>query len=64
GYLEVYSAAPFTPGFTNFGPEDSELPISFSAVPVPEPVGLALLAAGGGVLGVLRRRTRAARPQA
>ncbi len=31
GYLEVFSAAPFIPGFKNFGPEDSELAITFSA---------------------------------
>ncbi len=39
GYLEVFSAPPFTPGAENFGSEDSELPISFSAriINVPEP---------------------------
>jgi hypothetical protein len=39
GYLEVFSAEPFTPGFENFGPEDSELPIQFTATlkPIPEP---------------------------
>ena len=58
GYLEVYSAAPFTPGFTNFGPEDSELPITFLAVPVPEPDGLALLGAGVGLAALARRRGR------
>lgn len=38
-YLEVFSAPPFIPGFENLGPEDSELPISFSAmlIGVPEP---------------------------
>ncbi|ACK71318.1 conserved hypothetical protein [Gloeothece citriformis PCC 7424] len=38
-YLEVFSAPPLTPGFENFGPEDSELAITFSATPivVPEP---------------------------
>jgi hypothetical protein len=40
GYLEVFSASPFIPGFENFGPEDSEVPINFSAsirtVPIPE----------------------------
>ena len=42
GYLEVFSAPPLTPGFENFGPEDSELPIQFSATikPIPEPTGL------------------------
>ncbi len=39
GYFEVFSAPPFTPGFENFGPEDSELPVTFKAtlVSVPEP---------------------------
>jgi hypothetical protein len=37
GYLEVFSAPPFTPGFENFGPEDSELAINFSATPRPIP---------------------------
>lgn len=37
GYLEVFSAPPLTPGFENLGPEDSELPITFSASPIPEP---------------------------
>ncbi|MBE9224356.1 PEP-CTERM sorting domain-containing protein [Phormidium sp. LEGE 05292] len=38
GYLEVFSAPPLVPGFENFGPEDSELPIKFSATiqSVPE----------------------------
>jgi len=33
GYFEVFSAPPFIPGFENFGPEDSELTVSFSAAP-------------------------------
>jgi hypothetical protein len=39
GYLEVFSAVPLVPGFQNFGLEDSELPITFSAtiITVPEP---------------------------
>ncbi|MGK7939739.1 MAG: PEP-CTERM sorting domain-containing protein [Crocosphaera sp.] len=39
GYFEIFSAPPFVPGFENFGPEDSELPVIFTAtlVPVPEP---------------------------
>jgi len=48
GYLEVFSAPPFIPG--NFGPEDSELPIKFSATirSVPESSsGIALLALFG-----------------
>ena len=47
GYLEVFSAPPLIPGFENFGPEDSELPINFSATirSVPESSsGIALLA--------------------
>jgi hypothetical protein len=41
-YLEVFSAPPLTPGFENFGTEDSELPISFSAsiITVPEPTSI------------------------
>jgi hypothetical protein len=31
GYLEVFSAPPLIPGFENFGLEDTELPIQFSA---------------------------------
>ncbi len=56
GYLEVFSASPFIPGFENFGPEDSELPISFSATiaNVPEPSStlglLALTSLGAGSL--------------
>lgn len=49
GYLEVFSAPPFIPGFENLGPEDSESPISFSAtlIAVPEPTSiLSLLALG------------------
>jgi hypothetical protein len=37
GYLEVFSAPPLVSGFENFGPEDSELLISFSATPNPVP---------------------------
>ncbi|GBF79418.1 exosortase [Aphanothece sacrum FPU1] len=54
GYLEVFSAPPFIPGPNSFGPEDSELSISFSASiksfshssagTVPEP--LTILGAG------------------
>ncbi len=41
-YSEVFSIPPFLPGFENLGPEDSELPISFSAtiVSVPEPTSI------------------------
>lgn len=53
GYLEVFSAPPFVPGFENFGPEDSELPINFSATltTVPESTSIiSLLALGAGSL--------------
>jgi len=33
-YYEVFSAPPLTSGHENFGPEDSELPVSFSATPM------------------------------
>jgi hypothetical protein len=53
GYLEFFSAPPFTPGTP--GVEDSELPIRFSAVPVftPEPASYAAVL-GGLVLIALR----------
>lgn len=53
-YLEVFSAAPFIPGFENFGPEDSELEIGFSATLVPEPssvLGLLVLTGLGMAMG-------------
>ncbi|NEP14727.1 MAG: PEP-CTERM sorting domain-containing protein [Symploca sp. SIO2C1] len=49
GYFEIFSAPPFVPGFENFGPEDSELPGTFTAAPisVPEPIStLSLFALG------------------
>jgi hypothetical protein len=54
-YLEFFSAPPFTPGV--IGPEDSELPIRFSATlaPIPEPATWALLLAGLGMLGLIAR---------
>ncbi|MCF2149257.1 PEP-CTERM sorting domain-containing protein [Desmonostoc muscorum LEGE 12446] len=59
GYLEVFSAPPLTPGFENFGPEDSELTISFSAsiVTVPESTSIFSLLAFGtlGVVSVFKR---------
>ncbi|KYC43845.1 PEP-CTERM sorting domain-containing protein [Scytonema hofmannii PCC 7110] len=62
GYLEVFSAPPFIPGFENFGPEDSELPISFSAtiITVPEPTSiLSLLALSTlGALSILKRQVK------
>jgi len=60
GYLEVFSAPPLTPGFENFGPEDSELLINFSAniVSVPEPTSiLSLFALGAfGAASALKRK--------
>jgi hypothetical protein len=58
-YLEFFSAPPFTPGVA--GPEDSELPIRFSATPasVSQTSTVVLLLAG---LGMLRLITRFARP--
>ncbi|MFN6538888.1 MAG: PEP-CTERM sorting domain-containing protein [Nostoc sp. EkiNYC01] len=60
GYLEVFSAPPLTPGFENFGPEDSELTISFSAsiVTVPESTSIVSLLAFGtlGVVSALKRQ--------
>ncbi|MGK7941918.1 MAG: PEP-CTERM sorting domain-containing protein [Crocosphaera sp.] len=52
GYFEIFSAPPFIPGFENFGPEDSELPVTFKAtlVSVSEPstiIPLGLLATLG-----------------
>jgi hypothetical protein len=57
GYLEVFSAPPFIPGFENFGLEDSELPIRFSAtiITVPEPTSIpSLLVLGIGALWALK----------
>jgi hypothetical protein len=60
GYLEVFSAPPFLIGSENSGPEDSELPISFSATPinVPEPTSILSLVALGtlGAGSVLKRQ--------
>lgn len=60
GYLEVFSAPPLTPGFENFGPEDSELTINFSAtiISVPESTSiLSLLAlATLGTISVFKRK--------
>jgi len=58
GYLEVFSAPPIIPGFQNFGLEDSELPIRFSAtiITVPEPTSIpSLLLLGIGALSALKR---------
>lgn len=54
-YLEFFSEPPFTPGI--IGPEDSELPIRFSATlaAIPEPATWALLLAGLGMLGLIAR---------
>ncbi len=53
-YLEFFSAPPFVSGVT--GPEDSELPIGFSATPtpIPEPAW-ELLLAGLGMLSLVTR---------
>jgi len=50
GYLEFFSAPPFTPG-----PQNTELPIRFSATlaPVPETATWSLLLAGLGMLGLV-----------
>ncbi|NEQ76335.1 MAG: PEP-CTERM sorting domain-containing protein [Okeania sp. SIO2C9] len=62
GYFEIFSAAPFVTGFENFGPEDSELPVSFSATPivVPEATStLSLLALGTlGAVSTLKRKLK------
>jgi hypothetical protein len=61
GYLEVFSAPPFVPGFENFGLEDTELPIRFSAriITVPEPnsiFGLVTLGTLGAGLALKRKK--------
>ncbi len=61
GYLEVFSAIPQIPGSQNFGPEDTELPIRFSAsiITVPEPssiFGLLPLGTLGGALALKRKK--------
>ncbi|GAX39210.1 hypothetical protein NIES4075_01610 [Tolypothrix sp. NIES-4075] len=61
GYLEVFSAVPLVPGFENFGLEDSELPIRFSAsiITVPEPnsiFGLLTLSTLGAGLALKRTK--------
>lgn len=62
GYLEVFSTDPIVPGFENLGPEDSELPIIFSAKPivVPEPSStLSILTLGTlGTICLFKRRLR------
>ncbi|MBR8834814.1 MAG: PEP-CTERM sorting domain-containing protein [Stigonema ocellatum SAG 48.90 = DSM 106950] len=65
GYLEVFSAPPIVPGFENLGPEDSQLPINFSAtiITVDEPTSilslLALSALGAG--SALKRKKSSTR---
>ena len=58
-YLEFFSAPPLTTGVR--GPEDSELPIQFSAAPapLPHPASWALLLVGLGVAGFATRRRAA-----
>ncbi|MBV8886182.1 MAG: hypothetical protein JO235_19615 [Chroococcidiopsidaceae cyanobacterium CP_BM_RX_35] len=64
-YLEVFSAPPFISG--SLGPQDSELPISFSAnlqpaaVPEPSPLPGLLAFSGLVVSDVVRRRCRLSR---
>uniref|UniRef100_UPI00343600D6 PEP-CTERM sorting domain-containing protein n=1 Tax=Okeania sp. SIO2F4 TaxID=2607790 RepID=UPI00343600D6 len=66
GYFEIFSAAPFIPGFENFGPEDSELPVSFSAsfsaapITVPEPTStLSFFTLGTlGAISTLKRKLK------
>jgi hypothetical protein len=60
GYLEVFSAPPIVALFTNFGPEDSELPISFSAriTNVPEPFTFIGSFIGGSVGLYMRKKLK------
>ena len=60
-YLEFFSVPPFTPG--GAGPEESELPVRFSAAlaPVPQPSTWALLLIGLGMLGLITRCRRHSR---
>lgn len=62
GYLEVHSVAPFIPGASNFGPEDSELPVVFSAslANVAEPESYLLMLAGLSMLAYSVRRNKVA----
>ena len=60
GFFEVYSAPPFIPGFENFGPEDSESSISFSASivsSVPEPSMIFSILVVLGVGGAIQKTT-------
>ena len=63
GYLEIFSAPPFIPGYENFGSEDSELPISFSATLVPEPSStFAIFALGTlGAVSTLKRKLKSSK---
>ena len=58
GYLEFFSAPPFAPGKP--GPEDSELPVTFTAslaTETPEPASALLLVVGmAGLAAVTRKR--------
>jgi len=64
GYLEFFSRPPFTPGTP--GPEDTELPIQFSAtrVATPEPASWLLVSGVLGVVGLSSLRRRLAGTQA